>query len=275
MKTFKKILFGLGVILLGITVFGLFKSMRNPELYTEKGTKRLNDITIPYPEIKKDLERKENESDKEFAIRVNKVVNNGFVHYWKEEGITKYNFRVPIWENYMLFAASFIDPEKYSKYEFSNYKKNLERGAGLCSTHSTVVKGVLNDYGIQADLLDIAGHVVVSTKVGDDAFILDPDYGIYVPHDIASIEANPEIVRPYYKNMADLYKPGAEDPYTTDIVVDIYGKEGNHIYTVDNWFEYFSYVAIWIIPLFLMLPFAMDLYAKSKKAHPEKATLTM
>jgi hypothetical protein len=250
--------------------------MRNPELYTEKDTKRINDITISYPEIKKELVRKDNESDKEFAVRVNKVVNDGFVHYWKEEGITKYSFRVPIWENYMLYAATFIDPERYSKYEFSNYKKNLERGAGLCSTHSTVVKGVLNDYGIQADLLDIAGHVVVSAKTGDDdAFILDPDYGIFVPHDIASIEADPEMVRPYYKDMADLYKPGAEDPYTTDIVVDIYGKEGNHIYTVDNWFEYFSYVAIWILPLLLIMPYAIDLYINAKKATLMNAPLTV
>jgi len=81
-----------------------------------------------------------------------------------------------------------------------------------------------------------------------------------VPYDTAAIQENPELVRPAYANMAALYYPDAKDPYTTDHVVKIYGKEGNHIYTVDNWFEYFSYVAIWIIPVLLMLPYTITLF---------------
>jgi hypothetical protein len=44
--------------------------------------------------------------------------------------------------------------------------------------------------------------------------------------------------------------------------VEIYGTEGNHIYTADNWFEYFSYAAIWIIPFLLMLPYSIDLFKR-------------
>src|SRR4029078_4044129 len=126
---------------------------------------RISDITIRYPQIKDSLVRQDHETVKDFAIRINKVVNNGFAHYWKEEGITKYNLRVPVWENYLLYAASYIDPKEYRRYEFSNYKKDMERGVGLCSSHSIVVKGVLNDNGIKAELWDIAGHVVVRAQV--------------------------------------------------------------------------------------------------------------
>jgi len=266
MKIFKQVLFFIGIVLLAINIFGLFKSLRNPAIYTEEETlhNRLNDITIKYPQIKNDFARRDNETDKEFAIRMNTVVNKGMCHYWKDEGLTKYNLRVPVYENYLLYAAAYIDPKQYGKYEFSDYKKDLERGVGLCSTHSIVLKGILNKNGIDASLWDIAGHVVLRTKVSENEwYMLDPDFGVVVPYDTAAIEANPEIVRPAYANMAALYYPDAKEPYTTDHVVEIYGKEGNHIYKVDNWFEYFSYVAVWIIPFLLMLPYSMYLF-KSK-----------
>ena len=243
--------------------------MRNPDIYTEENTlkNRKGDITIKYPDIKKFLVKKPGESNETFAIRINKVVNDGFAHYWKDAGIDKYHERVPIWENYLLFLASFIDPKDYKKYEFSNYKKDLERGVGLCSSHSIVVKGVLKDYGIDAALWDIAGHVVVRANVDDKKnkwIILDPDFGVVVPYDTAAIQANPELVRPAYQNMAALYYPEAIEPYTTDHVVEIYGREGNHIYDVDNWFEYFSYWAIWIIPVLLMLPYFIQMLKGNK-----------
>ena len=268
MRTLNRLLFLFGILLLGFNTIGLFKSLRNPEIYREENNlkNRISDITIHYPQIKDLLMRRTGESNKDFAIRVNKIVNDGFSHYWKEEGISRYNLRVPVWENYLLFAASFIQPETYRRYEFSNYKKDLERGVGLCSSHSIVVKGVLNDNGIDASLWDIAGHVVVRAQVDDhEWYILDPDFGVVVPYDTAAIEANPELVRPSYANMVDLYYPEAKDPYTTDHVVVIYGKAGNHTYTVDNWFEYFSYVTLWIIPFLFMLPFLLAWVRKKSK----------
>ena len=267
MKRVKQILFLFGIVLLVINILGLFKSLRNPEIYQEEKTlrNRISDITIQYPEIEELLMRNQGESDRDFAVRINKIVNDGLSHYWKEEGITRYHLRVPVWENYLLFAASYIQPESYRKYEFSNYEKNLERGVGLCSAHAIVVKGVLNENGVNASLWDIAGHVVVRAEVDDKhAYILDPDFGVVVPYDTTSIEENPELVRPYYKDMAILYYPDAKDPYTTDHIVEIYGNEGNHTYTVDNGFEHFSYYAIWILPLLLVMPFLMYLFKGGK-----------
>lgn len=268
MKIIKISLFCLGLTLLAINIFGLFKSMRNPDIYQEEKNlrNRIADITIKYPGINDSLVRKESESDSNFAIRINKIVNDGFSHYWKDAGVSSYHLTVPIWENYLLYAASHFDPGSYRKYEFSDWKKNLERGVGLCSSHSIVVKGVLNDNGVDASLWDIAGHVVVRAAVNErEAIILDPDFGIVVPFDTAAIEENPELVRPFYADMSKLYYEDAKDPYTTDHVVEIYGKEGNHTYTVDNWFEHFSYFAIWLLPLILMTPYVM-LMVKAKNA---------
>ncbi len=265
MKFFKKLLFFFGALLLGINIVGLFKTMRDPAIHSEQNTKRVSDITIKYPNIKDQLVRKDHETDKGFAERVTYVVANGMLHYWKGGGMTpktggmsKYNLRVPVWENYLLWAPSVIKGKEYPGYEFSNYKKDLERGIGLCSTASIVLKGVLNENGIDASLWDIAGHVVVRVKVDDNEWwILDADYGVVVPYDTAAIQADPEIVRPSYADLASKYKPNAPDPYTTDNVVKIYGKEGNHIYTMDSPYESFSYWAIWVIPFVLMLPYAL------------------
>jgi hypothetical protein len=265
MKRIIQIGFFTGLLLLGINISGLFKTMRNPEIYSEEKTirNRLNDITIGYPEILGLLKRKNNESNIDFAVRINKVVNDGFIHYWKEEGTEKYHLRVPLWENWILFAASYIRPDKYGRYEFSNYKKNLERGAGLCSTHSTIVKGVLLDNGIKAELLDVGGHhVVVRAEFNDTAaYILDPDFGVVVPFDTAAISANPELVRGPFSNLASLYYPDAKDPYTTDYLVEIFGNK-KYVYTLENGFENLSYWAIWIIPFLLLLPYGVSLIRK-------------
>jgi hypothetical protein len=258
MKILRVVLFGLGLFLLLINLIGLFKSLRNPDLYTEEKTGRLNDITIKLEDAKKQIIRKSGENDKEFAFRINDVVSKSMMHYWKEDGIEKYNMRVPVWENYILYTVNSFNKDK--RYEFINYKKALERGVGLCSTHSIVVKGILLNNKIEAQLWDIAGHVVVRAKISENEWcILDPDYGLIVPHDIAEIEANPEVVRPTYAEMAKLYKPDYKDPYTTDHVVEIYGKEGNHIYTYNPFFENSSYIAKWLLPLLLILPYGLSL----------------
>ncbi len=254
----KQKLFGfllvIGILLLVINVWGLFKSMRNPEIQTEQNTSRIADVSIPYELTKEAIKRKSGESDKDFAIRINDVVSKSMSHYWKKEGWKKYNLRVPVWENYILWVESLFNKNK--AYEFKNYEKNLERGVGLCSTHSIVVKGILLDNGIDAQLWDLSRHVVVRAKVADNEwYILDPDYGLYIPHDIPEIEANPELVRATYENMADLYKPDAKDPYTTDFVVEIYGLKEHRIYDYDAGYEKFSYAAIWFIPLLLILPY--------------------
>lgn len=266
MSLVNKILFFIGITLLAINIYGLFKSLRNPAIYEEEKIirNRIGDVKIKYPEIKEQLIRKNGESNIAFAVRINKVVNDGFAHYWKAAGIEKYNIRVPVWENYLLYFASYINPSKYREYEFSNYRKNLERGVGLCSTHSIVVKGVLNENGMHAELLDIDGHhVVVRAELGDSTYLLDPDFGVVVPFDTAAISLNPELVRESYSKMAALYYPDAKDPYTTDYMVKIFGGK-MHVYDVNNRFEYFSYLAIWIVPVILMIPFFIQMLKKQR-----------
>lgn len=89
MKKIKLILFLFGILLFGVNTFGLFKSMRDPNIYTEDNTKKVNDITIKYPDVKIQLKREEGESDKDFAQRITYVVADGMLYYWKGSGYNK------------------------------------------------------------------------------------------------------------------------------------------------------------------------------------------
>jgi hypothetical protein len=248
-------LFALGIFLLALDIFGLFKSMRNEALYSEVTPYR-NDITVRLEDAKKQFDRKENETDKDYALRECMLFNHAMAHYWKDEDIRKYHMRVPLWENYLLTIKEWITGNK--KYVFRNYKKAVERGVGICSQPCTALQDLLQEKGIKADLWDIAGHVVVGVKFNDGSeYTLDPDYGHCIPYGMTAIENNPELARPTYANQDEVYEPGLKDHKHTNDILEEYGKEGNHIYTMAKGFENFSYVAIWIIPFLLVLPWLL------------------
>ncbi len=241
--------------MLALNIYGLFRTMRNPEIYSEENTTRADDISIKFADAKKELVRRPGETDKEFAIRANDVVHKSMIHYWRREGLDKYYMRVPVWENYIIWINSLSKDEK--RYEFKKYwKKNLERGVGLCSTHSLVLSGALRDNGIESQFWCITRHVILRAKVGEDEwYIMDPNYGLYIPHDRDEILENTELVRPTYANMASLYKPGIETEYNADFLVEVYGSPGNRLYNYNYSYEIRAYRNKWLIPVLLVLPF--------------------
>jgi hypothetical protein len=257
MKIFRLLLFAIGLILTGINITGLFKSLRNEELYSEITPYR-DDISIRFPEVKKQWNRMTDEPDKNFALRVTMLINHAMAHYWKDEGIKKYYMKVPIWENYILSLKQWITGDK--KYEFRNYKKAIERGVGLCSQPCIALKYLLNANGIKADLWDLKGHVVVEAKFNDGTiYMLDPDYGRYVPHGMDEIQANPGLVRESYKDQDSVYAAYVKEHKHTEDIVNLYEKDGNHIYYMSKSFEDFSYLALWILPALLILPYILTL----------------
>ncbi len=94
-------LFLLGMVLLLLNIFGLFKSLRNEELYSEI-TPYKDDISIRFEEAKKQWKRGDMESEQEFTTRVTMLVNNSMAHYWRDEGIKKYYMRIPVGGTYIL-----------------------------------------------------------------------------------------------------------------------------------------------------------------------------
>ena len=261
-KVISVTLFILGMILLVLNIIGLFRSLRNEELYSEI-TPYKDDISIRFEEAKKLWDREENESVKDFAARATMLVNKSMAHYWRNEGIKKYNMRVPLWENYILRIKQWITGRK--KYEFRNYKKVIERGVGICSQPCIGLKYLLNANGIEADLWDLQQHIVVGVTFYDETeYTLDPDYGYVIPVAVRGLQGNPDLVRQVYMHHDNVYASHITEHKHTDDIVKMYTQEGNHIYYMKKSFEDFSYITKWIFPLLLILPYLSTLFIRKK-----------
>ena len=273
-------LFLIGAALMLLNIAGLFLSLRHPGIYSEDGVLFKEDISLSFEQAVKDAARRPGETDDAYARRLTRVVNMGVAHYWSEEGADRYRLRVPARENWLLYLKSFTEPEHYSKYEFVDPERALERGVGHCSQQAMILCRLLLDNGINAKIIVLGGHVVVGARTGPGKWIVaDPDYGVVVPRDIMEIMSDPELVRPFYRDVESKYlDPRRKDLLSADRIVEIYGPEGNVI--LDDfinfmgpdryYFELYSYAAIWIIPLLLLLPGAVTVLKvlKVKKDGP-------
>jgi len=248
----EKLLFILGFCLLIINIIGLFISLRNESIYQEKAGINLTEKEL-YQRINKTVTDK-----KEYITHLNKAVHKGIAHYWRDEGINKYNLRIPFYENYLLFIASYLDPEEYLKYEFYDYRRAIERGVGLCSQQAIIVSEILLEKRIPSFLIGLTGHVVLRAQVNadrDEWWVLDPDYGVVIPHDIEIIEKNPKIIRSFYAQAGYKLK-------TIDSLGKIYEKKGNVVrseqgakgYRIKRFrAEHIFYYLKWIIPCILIM----------------------
>jgi len=106
----------IGVLLLGLNITGLFTSLRNPEIYHETNTPIKNDITLSEKQVYEILDS-DRSNRAEYIKKAVKAINQGIAHYWENDGIDRYNLRIPIQENYILNLSSFILPSKFQKYE--------------------------------------------------------------------------------------------------------------------------------------------------------------
>jgi hypothetical protein len=260
-----------------LNIASLLISLRNPDIYSEQCYFE-NDITLTEQGLW-EIINKPCQSNEECIVRLNDAINKGIAHYWGDN-VEKYNLRIPFYENYLLFLATstysfltkYIPPfqklfEKFrepsnvlKKYEFSDYKKAIERGVGFCSQHAIIISQVLKKKGINSKIVYLKGHIVATAQVNtseDTWWVLDSDYGVIVKHDIQTIEQQPDTIAQYYQ------EKGYSDQVIKDLI-RIYSKEGNKIYDdvseyhgrerfYKYYVEYILYTLKWLIPLSLLL----------------------
>ncbi len=260
----EKILFFLGVGLLIINIAGLFISLRNESIYKERVGINLTEEELYQWINKPDTNRKE------YIKNLNEAVHKGIAHYWRDAGIDKYNLRIPFWENYLLFIASYLSPEEYLKYEFYDYRRAIERGVGLCSQQAIIVSEILLEKRIPSFIIGMSGHVVLRAQVDadrDEWWVLDPDYGVVIRHDIDVIESNPKIIKSFYAQAGYKLK-------TIDSLGKIYEKKEGYVvrdeqgargYRIKRYrAEHIFYFLKWIIP-FIFLITSIILFIKRRR----------
>jgi hypothetical protein len=147
-----------------------------------------------------DLYRGVGEPMQAYLERLTKAVAGGMVHYWTEgDSWTATDMRytrISAFDNYLLWILSFRPQyrETLQNYEFVTPRKGLARGYGFCSQVSKIVYSVLSDQGIDATIYSVPEHTVVVSNGN----ILDPDYGVFVPHTLEDVQQDPSIIDSYY-----------------------------------------------------------------------------
>lgn len=243
-------MFFVGVCLIGLNIFGLFKSLRNPAIYQLDAAFDDN-ITLTQQQFDAIIADRSG-APADYATRVTMAVNQAIVHYWEEQGTQSYNVKPPAHENYLLYALTSFwnDP----RYEFCSYQKAVERGVGLCSQQVAIVVSVLSANEIPAKIISFPWlHVVATAQVAQDTWwVLDPDYGVVIPFDIQAISQNPEIARACYvqagydRSTLDSLEEIYATPYELYDSLEAYFPEG-YCFT-----ERASYWAIWLFPMLFM-----------------------
>lgn len=153
-----------------------------------------------------DLYRNPNEPMQAYLERLTKAVAGGMVHYWTEgdrwtTADTRYT-RIGALDNYLLWTQSFLPEyrENLQNYEFVTPRKALDRGYGFCSQVSKIVYSILADQGIEATIYTVPEHTVVESN----GYVLDSDYGVFVPHSLAAVQRELSIVDHYYASFGSM-----------------------------------------------------------------------
>jgi hypothetical protein len=152
------------------------------------------------------LYRRPGEPMQGYLDRLTKTVAGGMTHYWTAGDIwaeddVKYT-KIGIFDNYLLWLQSFLPKyrDNLQNYEFATPQKALNRGYGFCSQVSKIVYSILADQGIEATIYSGPQHTIVESNGN----VLDPDYGVFIPFPLISVETNPAIIDSYYANFGSM-----------------------------------------------------------------------
>lgn len=242
-----------GILLLLLNFYGLTQDIR-PELDPEHSLRFENDLPLPFDETLTRLSQlKSIDSELTYASEATRFIAQAMAHiHWNEEpDPDKYHQRVPIWENYILFALGYVSniPE-FTKYHFIDVKRSLKRGVGICGDASMVLSQLLTERNIKHQIVAFPAHVVVEAELNNETYFLDPDYGVLAPVSAAQVHETPDIIDNYYHE-------AGYDKRESRGLQKIYNVRYTrwdgvkHFVTKKYYFEPIAYFLKWFIPIFL------------------------
>ena len=254
--------FVIGIFLFLVNITGLLIPLKNPDIYKEK-TSFKDDITLSTKEALSIINQPTANTE-QYVRNVTYAINKGILHYWSGKNDKKYNVILPFYENYILFILTHtLFRQSALKYEFCNYKKTIARGVGWCSQESTALADLLNKKHIPTNIISWPQHVVTEIQITNNKrWVVDPDYGVIIEHSINDIAKDPSILIPVYKHagysnkeikrLMTIFNSSNINQRT------IYKHNGPgyaNCNGIRKLIEDLSYIFIWIIPTFLIVPF--------------------
>jgi hypothetical protein len=253
----------LAIALLCLNFYGLTQSLRPENLVPQHLRFKEFDITISPLLFKTNVERQSEETDKQYASRLTHVIASGLAHvHWEKYDPEKFNQRVPIWENYILYLMSIVTniPE-YKRYHYANPYRSIERGIGICGDASMIMSQMLDKNGIENKIVTVPGHVMVEAMIDGKAALYDPDYGVVLNHSADALHTNPNYLNQLYISQG--FELADENFLKNSFTQGYRFWDGaSHFITKKYYFEKLAYLLKWLIPLILGLFVIWPLFKK-------------
>ncbi len=257
-RTFMGVCAIIGGALIAVNLVGILTTVRFAEIADPRSPLHER-VSMTPGEFLAESQRHTEESVETYVMRMTHAMHRTVVNYSLEKNPDA--FRVPLFENYLLFFAALLWPEQYRSVDFCDTRTALERGIGLCSQQSMTLARVLNVKGLITSYIDLQGHTMVSVLVDEEKdvwWMLDPDYDVIVPLSLREIEKRPERIRPYYRERGITAKK-------IETLISLYAStHDNRSSPLSGVFftsmcarQNRTYQWIWIIPVLLIFPWVV------------------
>jgi len=259
--------FTIAICLLVANVYGLTQSLRPEGLSPDVLRFGKLDVTLDSSQLIEQIERKVNESKLEYATRLTYTHAAGVAHVeWDEYDPDRFYQRVPLWENYILFAMGHVSniPE-FERYHFSDPRKSIERGIGICGDASMTISSLLNEQGIENKIVTTPGHVMVEAKIDGHSYILDGDFGVVLENGFDYYQKHPDEMIKAFQSQLGRINDG-EISIANNIAERGFTRWNGtqHFVTRKYYFEKLAYPLKWLTPL-LLLAFSFTVFLKKNR----------
>lgn len=257
----------LGAVLLLLNFYGLGFSLRSP-LVIQESADFSHERIITSQEAWTQLAALDSSDRRNFALRASEIIGSAMKHErygggdFAPEVYSQYFMTIPVWENYFLYLFSFLKPSTYVSYELSGFRHALERGIGQCGQQTMTVIGFLEEHGFNTGFIQLNGHVVATAEVAPgEWYVLDPDYGVSIPHSIDELANDRALVEKYYSRFLHRNPWRLYGTLENEVV---YGGAGMR-YPRGSVIEEFAYFAKWVFPITLFLAGGLALAISRRK----------
>lgn len=191
------------------------------------------------------------------AMHAMVVTNQRMVNFKEGED---YGY-VPISENWLLWLPGFLN-KNYRNYVFIDHLQSLKRGTGQCYQQALTVVSMLQSVGVKAGVVGLSNHVVARAQIKDKNYLIDPDYGVVLPFDLAYAKNNLSEVEALYANMLSEFS--SIDIKKSQIqkilkayknAPDLQAKDGvqGSVSEYKISLEKFSYYVKWVFPIVIVI----------------------
>lgn len=190
-----------GALLMGANLVGFFIPLRSPTLTEAQSNYGPDDLRYRYEEAVQLLQWRADDTPLSYANRANDAIAGSVLHFWTESRFREVRIVLPVWENWLIRLLGQVD-RAFSEYIFWDPWKTIERGVGMCGHVSSALVGILRERGIDARMVTLFGHVVVTAEIDPGVWhIFDPDLGIMIPYDLPTLQQREDLLREAYGPM--------------------------------------------------------------------------